>query len=550
MKRNWAAIISIISLIIAYEAFVLRPQQKKLAEYQALQATQATSQSSSGGTSPLPQAPQQTSAVQQATNTSSSVAVAAPVVQILTKEQLKSSAKRVEIAGGDRSVAIYENGTLGDVVYNKYFQRGKETKEPVRTIEGGLQWASTNPLVDNCLKSLRRSQNMSFTASYEDVKCEVNFVQNSLRMSTELKIYSDREIKGDIYFQTQDILGSGPQFDHNYLTLKTQKENPKLVRDKELYETPVRNSGPYDWISWGDKYFATTILPAGKYNPDVFHSQGSETATVFWGLAYPIKWQSDAKEFAYNFDLYFALKDSHELRSVNPDLEKSIDFGFFSPIAKFMLWSLESLNLLFKNFGVSIIILSILIRLLLWPVNKKMFESGQKMKDIQPQMQAIKKKYEGKADQMMQMNMEVRQLYKTAGVNPLGSCLPVLLQIPIFFGLNSALSNAVDLYQAPFFGWITDLSYKDPLYVLPVVWTISLIISVELNPQQPSQPGMPDMKWISRVMFVVFGFVSKDFPAGLNLYFLVSNLAGMAQQYLVKKKTQQGTQNILLGKEI
>jgi YidC/Oxa1 family membrane protein insertase len=149
-----------------------------------------------------------------------------------------------------------------------------------------------------------------------------------------------------------------------------------------------------------------------------------------------------------------------------------------------------------------------------------MFESGQKMKDIQPQMEAIKKKYEGKNDQLLQMNQEIQALYKKSGVNPFGSCLPVFLQIPIFFGLNSALSNAVDLYQAPFFGWIHDLSYHDPYYVLPVIWTISLIISVELNPQPTtSQPGMPDMKWISRIMFVVFGFVSKDFPSGLNLYF-------------------------------
>lgn len=209
-----------------------------------------------------------------------------------------------------------------------------------------------------------------------------------------------------------------------------------------------------------------------------------------------------------------------------------------------MLWSLEHLNAVFKNYGVAIIILSLLIRLLLWPVNRKMFESGQKMKDIQPQMDLIKKKYEGKTDQILQMNQEIRGLYQKAGVNPLGSCLPVFLQIPIFFGLNTALAGAVALYQAPFFGWIHDLSFHDPLYILPVIWTITLVISVELNPQPQAQPGMPNMKWISRIMFLVFGFLSKDFPSGLNIYFLVSNVAGMLQQWLFKRKTQMAAQNI------
>lgn len=545
MKRNWFAIITIIGLIISYEAFYLRPLNKKRAEEQAKLAAQSPALQAPVAETAISPAP-----VQGAPTSATPASSAKPnAVTTLSRAQLLATEKRIELPAADRSVAIYENASVGDVVYKKYFQRGKATKESVRTIPNTLQWASSNENVDSCLKSLKRNSDLSFSGSFGDVKCEVHYKQNGLRLGTEVVIQSEREIKGDLFFQNQDALGTGPQFDHNYLTLKRANEKVEKIRDKALYETPVRKSGPYEWISWGDKYFATILLPSGRFNPDVFYSQGADVGNVFWGIAYPLKWMPDTKSTAYSFDVYFALKDAHELRSVNSELDDSIDFGFFSPIAKFMLWSLESLNRIFKNFGVSIIILSLLIRLLLWPVNKKMFESGQKMKELQPQMQAIKKKYEGKSDQMLQMNAEVRQLYQKAGVNPLGSCLPVFLQIPIFFGLNTALSNAVDLYQAPFFGWITDLSYKDPLYVLPIVWTISLIISVELNPQQASQPGMPDMKWVSRVMFVVFGFVSKDFPAGLNLYFLVSNLAGMAQQYLVKKKTQMGKEGILVSKE-
>lgn len=540
MKRNWFVLSAILVLIIGYEMYVLRPYNLKHAPKPVVK------------TSVNPSAPAQVAAAEPVKGGAISAAPGSVPLQVEKKlfvsPEQKLNAEKFEV-NNSRYFSIFPNGSLGDVVFTKYFKRGTELKEPIRIAETALHWTSTDPKVNTCLASMQKTAPLTFAANANGVVCTLKYNPQNLVFGATLEITSAEEIKGEVAFENEDGVGEGPQFDHRYLTFKKKDEKVSLIRDKSLWAESTKESGPYNFISWGDKYFATTLLPKGRFNPDLFYKAGLSDQRVHWGLSYPLRWSPENKTLNYELDIYFSLKDFQEVKSVREDLAETIDFGFFGGIARFMLWCLESLNKFFHNYGVAIIILSLVIRLMLWPVNKKMFESGQKMKDIQPQMEAIKKKYEGKTDQLMQMNNEIRQLYSKAGVNPLGSCLPVLLQIPIFFALNTALSNSVDLYQAPFFGWITDLSYKDPLYILPIFWTISLIISVELNPQPASQPGMPDMKWISRVMFVVFGFISKDFPSGLNLYFLVSNLAGMWQQWLFKKKTQVTNQNILLGKE-
>jgi YidC/Oxa1 family membrane protein insertase len=168
----------------------------------------------------------------------------------------------------------------------------------------------------------------------------------------------------------------------------------------------------------------------------------------------------------------------------------------------------------------------------------QVFLSGLKMKALQPQIEQLKSKYGTDKSKSDQMNRELIDLYRTNKVNPAGSCLPMLLQLPIFIGLYSALSHSIDLYQSPFYGWITDLSWKDPYYVFPALWTASLLVYVWINPQQPQQPGMPDMKWIMIGMNVFFGWLSKDWPAGLTLYLFISNLLGILQQLMLKRGQQ------------
>jgi len=169
-------------------------------------------------------------------------------------------------------------------------------------------------------------------------------------------------------------------------------------------------------------------------------------------------------------------------------------------------------------------------------LNKKVFASGQKMKDLQPKIEALRKKYGDDKSKMGQLNQEMMALYKTEKVNPAGSCLPLLLQMPIFIGLYGSLSNSIDLYQAPFLLWIEDLSSPDKYYVLPALWTLSMLAMMKYTPQPTQQqPGMPDMKKVMFVMYIVFGFMAKDWPSGLCLYLVVSSVAGTLQQMFFRR---------------
>jgi len=166
------------------------------------------------------------------------------------------------------------------------------------------------------------------------------------------------------------------------------------------------------------------------------------------------------------------------------------------------------------------------------------------MKALQPQIERIRAKYGNDKSRATEMNQELMLLYKSNKVNPVGSCLPLILQMPIFIGLYGALSHSLDLYQAPFFGWLQDLSSPDPFYVLPVLWTITLLGYTKLNPT-PAQPGMPDMKWVMIGMNIFFGFLAKDWPSGLNLYLFVSNLIGITQQFMFQRATKVQSQSAI-----
>lgn len=226
---------------------------------------------------------------------------------------------------------------------------------------------------------------------------------------------------------------------------------------------------------------------------------------------------------------YIGPKDYDRLQALGFGLDRAVDFGFFAPIAKLANSSLAYFYKVTGNYGVAIIILSVLIQLLLTPLSYKSYKAMAMMKKIQPEMQAIQKQY--KSDPQ-RMNREIMDLYKRHGTNPLGGCLPMLLQIPVFFALFTALKNSWSLHGAPFGFWIKDLSAKDPFYVLPIVMGGIMFLQQHLSPQttDPAQATM--MKW----MPIIFTFMFLTFPSGLVLYWLVNSVWGFAQTMYLQKK--------------
>lgn len=226
----------------------------------------------------------------------------------------------------------------------------------------------------------------------------------------------------------------------------------------------------------------------------------------------------------------FAQKNYDDLLALGNKLELSVDFGLMSIVAVPILRGLQFFYTVFPNYGISIILLTILIRMLTFPLQYKSFKSMKKMQVIQPELTALKEKY---SDDPKRMQQETMALFKRAGANPLSGCLPLLLQMPVFFAFYKVLYTAVELVDAEFAFWILDLSQKDPYYVLPVLMSLAMFLNMKLTPSTTADPAQQK---IMMFMPLFFGFIMKDLPAGLTLYIFISTIVGMLQQLFVYKR--------------
>lgn len=229
----------------------------------------------------------------------------------------------------------------------------------------------------------------------------------------------------------------------------------------------------------------------------------------------------------FNGDLVFTKKNYDTLISLGDNLHLAVDFGFFAVLAVPILRGLQFIHKFIPNYGIAIILLTILIRLITFPLQYKSFKSMKKMQLIQPELTKIKEKYK---DEPQKMQKETMDLFKKAGANPLSGCLPLLLQMPFFFAIYRVLYSAVELVGAPFYGWIHDLSIHDPYYVLPILMGLAMLAQQKLTPQTTVDPTQQK---IMMFMPVIFAFIMKSLPAGLVLYIFVSTVVGVAQQALV-----------------
>jgi YidC/Oxa1 family membrane protein insertase len=230
-----------------------------------------------------------------------------------------------------------------------------------------------------------------------------------------------------------------------------------------------------------------------------------------------------------NANFVFTKKNYDTLIGLGDNLHLAVDFGFFAVLAVPILRGLQFIYKYIPNYGIAIILLTILIRLITFPLQYKSFKSMKKMQQIQPELQKIKDKYK---DEPQRMQKETMELFKKAGANPLSGCLPLLLQMPFFFAIYRVLYSAVELVGAPFYGWIHDLSIHDPFYILPVLMGVAMLAQQKLTPQTSVDPTQQK---IMLFMPVIFAFIMKSLPAGLVLYIFVSTVVGVLQQSIVYK---------------
>jgi len=317
-----------------------------------------------------------------------------------------------------------------------------------------------------------------------------------------------------------------------------EKIKIKKIKDKNIF------TGKLDWIAFQDRYFISSIIPKNSVDASL-RLLTNETNFLASQYIQPAKSLPPGTQQVYQYQLYFGPKSTPILKSFNRGLDKAVDFGMFTFIAKPCVWLMNLLYSGIPNYGIAIIVLTTLIKIILWPLGSKSYKSMNEMKKIQPLMTEIREKYK---DDKKKMNEEVMGLYRTYKVNPMGGCLPMLVQIPVFFALYRMLYEAIELRHAPFFGWINDLSAPDRLfrfdfsipfmqepYGIPV---LTIIMGATMFLQQKMSPPMGDPAQAKMMMLmpVIFTFIFINFSSGLVLYWLVNNILSISQQYYIQKK--------------
>ena len=283
---------------------------------------------------------------------------------------------------------------------------------------------------------------------------------------------------------------------------------------------------PYGWIAFDSKYFLTAIIPESDNEPVEIRGMiaGEKLAILSYLQAFPEK----NAEIVLKAKAYFGPKLLKQLEIAGHDLNKAIDLGWFGIFAIPLLKLLNLFYRYFHNYGIAIILLTILIKLLFYPLSQKSLKSMREMQRIQPQIQAIKDQHK---EDKERLNKEMINLMKTNNVSPMGGCLPLLFQMPIFFALYRVLYSSVELFHAPFFGWIHDLSSKDPYFITPIAMGLLMVVQQKMTPSTMD----PIQKKMMVMMPIVFTFLMLFLPAGLNLYMLVNSILTILQQYLFNK---------------
>jgi YidC/Oxa1 family membrane protein insertase len=305
---------------------------------------------------------------------------------------------------------------------------------------------------------------------------------------------------------------------------------------KVAFADMEKNKGDYPkqadngWAAMVQHYFVAAWLPAEKLAREFFaRALGPGLYAV--GVIVPVGEVAPGAQARVLVPLYAGPQEQEKLARLAPGLELVVDYGWLTVIAAPLFWVLAAIFKWVGNWGVAIIILTVIIKLLFFPLSAASYKSMARMRVLAPKLQKLKETY---GEDRQRMHQAMVELYKTEKINPLGGCLPIVVQIPVFIALYWVLLASVELRHAPFMLWITDLSAKDPYYVLPVLMGLSMIVQTWMNPEPPD----PVQAKVMKIMPVVFSVFFFFFPSGLVLYWLVNNLLSIAQQWQITRAMQ------------
>ena len=303
-----------------------------------------------------------------------------------------------------------------------------------------------------------------------------------------------------------------------------RKDHDDLEEDDE----EMLATGDIKWAGVSNKFFMVAFVPELTESTSFY-------ANMIEKNNYLIRSSSDKivlnpnEETVVNYKIYVGPKLSENLEEYDNGLQGSINYGFFSIISVPLMWLLKLFYSILHNYGLAIIMLTILIKILFYPLTQKSYKAMNDMKKLSPLLAALKEKYK---DDKERLNREVLALYKKHRVNPVGGCFPMLLQMPVFIALYKTLMVSVELRHAPFYFWITDLSSKDPYYVTPIIMGATMFLQQKMSPSA----GDKMQQKMMLIMPVVFTFMFANFASGLVIYWMMNNILSIMQQAAVQKK--------------
>ncbi|HHH42865.1 MAG TPA: membrane protein insertase YidC [Gammaproteobacteria bacterium] len=308
------------------------------------------------------------------------------------------------------------------------------------------------------------------------------------------------------------------------------EEKYEKIKFDDMQEADLGRDVKDGWAAMIQHYFVAALVPPPDQT-DHYYSRALKGDRYVIGLIGPALKAPAGSEQTTGVKLYAGPKLQHIMKAVAPGLELTVDYGVLTILAQPIFWLLEHIHALVGNWGWSIIFLTMLIKLAFFKLSETSYKSMANMRKLAPRLQALKERY---GDDKQKLNQAMMDMYKKEKVNPLGGCLPVLVQIPVFISLYWVLLESVEMRQAPFMLWIQNLSAPDPYYILPLIMGATMLIQQKLNPA-PMDPMQAKVMMILPIVFTVF---FAFFPSGLVLYWVVNNTLSIAQQYVITKRVE------------
>jgi len=512
------------------------------------------------GTAPLPPPPAERREVAKTDSerprTSAPVTPEIKPAEIPAEEKVNVKDVRVET---DKYVAVFTNqgGRLKSFQFKRYRSSVDEKSPPfdiISTLPGvplplGVQWQTPKPVDDSGLVYAIQRGDLNLTG---DAKGTLRFegrTENGSRITKTFSFTgSNYGIGLAVSAQTAEGKSLTPEIelteksDHSALNPDAKFEGLIALVDSKIKREMADKegaghefTGDISWAGFGYTYFLFALIPdnSAQNRLSLRHS-GNSLIAVLGGAA------GESGESS-RYTLYIGPKDLDTLKAAGKGLERSIDFGYFAFIAIPLVYALHFFHRFTGSYGIDIILLTIVIKILLAPLTHKSMVSMKKMQRLQPQMERLKERFK---DDKEKLNKEIMELYRRNSVNPLGGCLPMLLQFPVFIGLYNALGTPIELRHAPFL-WIKDLSRPD-WQSLPFTFAgwhlgipvLTILMGASMFVQQWMTPtaGDPNQRKMMLLMPLMFTFMFVTFPAGLTIYWLVNNLLSIGQQYWINRK--------------